>query len=49
MSNFALGNQRDDSSKKTHNDVLWCNGSTSDSGSASEGSSPSKTTKQNCS
>ncbi len=25
--------------------VLWCNGSTSDSGSACEGSNPSKTTK----
>ena len=27
--------------------ALWCNGSTSDSGSACEGSNPSRTTKTN--
>ena len=35
---------REDIIKSLVNIVLWCNGSTSDSGSASEGSSPSKTT-----
>ncbi len=34
--------------QKPKNPALWCNGSTSDSGSASEGSNPSKATKRGC-
>ena len=30
---------------RNHNLVLWCNGSTPDSGSVSEGSNPSRTTR----
>ena len=46
---FNTGNASGRSPKaslKTNHLALWCNGSTSDSGSACEGSNPSKATKR---